>query len=146
MPTSLSQVRLHADQDGHRYELTLTVDGDRLHIEMRGNDADGQLLADFSTAEPIPEAHLPVLVQLLAGGQAALAGNRRTPTLQERRHTHSNSHRPWTPDDDQRLKDLAAAPDTTIRDLMQVFGRSRGAIRSRLERLGIELGGDTDKG
>lgn len=146
MTASLSQVHLQADQDGHRYELALTVDGDRLHIEMRGNDADGQLLLDFNTAQPIPAAHLPVLVQLLTSGAAALAGKRRTPTLQERRHTHSNSHRPWSPEDDQRLKDLAATPGTTIRDLTQVFGRSRGAIRSRLERMGITLGADTDKG
>lgn len=145
MTASLSQVRLQADQDGHHYELSLTVDGDRVHIEMRGNDADGQLLVDFNTAQPVPTDHLPVLVQLLSSGAAALAGNQRTPTLQERRHTHSNSHRPWTPNDDQRLKDLAATPGTTIRDLTQVFGRSRGAIRSRLERLGITLGTDTDK-
>ncbi|TXK41462.1 hypothetical protein [Nonomuraea sp. C10] len=146
MSSPLSQVRLQADQDGHRYELALTVDGERLHIEMRGNDADGQLLLDFGTAQTVPAVHLAVLAQLLASGAAALAGDRRTPVLQERRHTHSNSHRPWTPEDDQRLKDLAAAPGTTIRDLTQVFGRSRGAIRSRLERMGVTLGADTNEG
>ncbi|GGO81281.1 winged helix-turn-helix domain-containing protein [Nonomuraea cavernae] len=139
MSPSMSQVRLQAEHDGHRYELTLTVDDDRLHIEMRGNDADGQLLVDWQTAQPVPAADVPVLAQLLTGGMAALSGNRPAPTLQERRRTHSNSHRPWTAEDDQRLKDLAAAPGATIRDLAQAFGRSRSAIRSRLERLGVEL-------
>ncbi|MEU8249093.1 hypothetical protein [Nonomuraea sp. NPDC048916] len=140
-----SQISVQAEHEGHRYELTMTVDGDHLHIEMRGNDADGQLLFDWHTAQPVPAAGLPVLTQLLTSGMAALPESLRAPTMQERRRVHSNSHLPWSAEDDQRLKDLAAAPGATIRDLTQAFGRSRGAIRSRLQRLGVELG-DTAKG
>lgn len=146
VPPPLSQVRLQAEHDGHRYELTMAVDGEQLHIEMRGSDADGQLLLDWHTAQPVPAADLPVLAQLLTSGVAALPGSLRAPTVQERRRTHSNSHQPWTVEDDQRLTDLAAVPGATVKDLMQAFGRSRNAISSRLNRLHIELSTDTAQG
>ncbi|WP_188197373.1 hypothetical protein [Nonomuraea sp. SYSU D8015] len=133
---SVSQVRLQAEQDGRRYELTLAaVDGDRVQVDLVAGDADGQLLAEWRSQQPLPSGDLAAIAELLTSGAAAL--RRSGPTMAERRRVHGNSHQPWTAEEDQRLKDLAAAPGASIPALMREFGRSRGAIRARLERLGV---------
>ncbi|MEM8527777.1 MAG: hypothetical protein AAGG68_24255 [Bacteroidota bacterium] len=55
----------------------------------------------------------------------------------EIRRTHRDAYKPWT-----RKLDLELAKMYTdglsIKDLAQYFGRTKGAIRSRLEKLNIE--------
>ncbi|GAA2695647.1 hypothetical protein GCM10010412_088670 [Nonomuraea recticatena] len=58
--------------------------------------------------------------------------------MEERRQQHRNSRQPWTDEDDQRLKELAAAPGASITRLMEHFGRSRASIEARLPRVGVE--------
>jgi ATP-dependent DNA helicase PIF1 len=50
------------------------------------------------------------------------------------REKHKNAYKPWTPDDDERLLDMYHE-GTKIAQLMEVFGRKRGAITSRLSKL-----------
>jgi lysophospholipase L1-like esterase len=87
----------------------------------------------------VPTADLKLITRLLTTAAATLkkAAVPVSPTLEERRATHSNSHQPWTDEDDQRLRELAAAPGANIRDLMEAFGRSRSAIKARLPRVGV---------
>ncbi|MEU4576000.1 hypothetical protein [Nonomuraea sp. NPDC023979] len=136
---SVSEIRLQAAENDHHYKLTLTPGDGGHHVELTGADAHGQILAEWHTAMPLPMADLAVIAQLLAAGINAASDASAARTLQERRRKHANSHQPWTAEDDQRLAKLAAQPDTTIQTLMTTFGRSRGAIRSRLERKQIEL-------
>ncbi|SCL12954.1 hypothetical protein GA0070616_0076 [Micromonospora nigra] len=60
----------------------------------------------------------------------------RTPayTMDDLRQVHPNSHRPWTPEDDDRLA-RRAAEGAGIAELMEEFGRNHGAITSRLARV-----------
>ncbi|GAB3331170.1 hypothetical protein RMN56_20635 [Micromonospora halotolerans] len=60
----------------------------------------------------------------------------RTPayTMEDLRQVHSNSHRPWEPEDDERLA-RRAAEGASISELMEEFGRNHGAITSRLARV-----------
>lgn len=51
---------------------------------------------------------------------------------------HENQGKPWTPEQDAQLQQLAAK-NVDIKQLSDTFKRSRGAIRSRLEKLGIAL-------
>ncbi|MFI9557762.1 hypothetical protein [Nonomuraea endophytica] len=46
---------------------------------------------------------------------------------------------PWTEADDERLRELAAAPGANIADLTQAFGRSRSAIVARLPWVGAPV-------
>lgn len=48
----------------------------------------------------------------------------------------SNAGKPWSPADDLQLRERFLA-GVRLRDLAAQFGRTRGAIRARLERLGL---------
>ncbi len=52
------------------------------------------------------------------------------------REKHPNAYRPWSKDQDEELKKLFVS-NTSIPDLMKKFGRKRGAITARLEKLGL---------
>ncbi len=52
--------------------------------------------------------------------------------------THENQGKPWTPEQDAQLQQMAAN-GAEIQQLSEIFQRSRGAIRSRLEKLEMEL-------
>lgn len=56
--------------------------------------------------------------------------------LAKLRETYPNAGRPWSEDDDERLKELYADGATT-KVLCKEFGRKSGAIRSRLVKLGL---------
>ncbi|MDP4510333.1 hypothetical protein [Nonomuraea turcica] len=133
---TVSQVRLHAEQDGRRYDLTVqAVDGGH-QVELIGSDADGQLLAEWRGTLPAA-TDLTAIAQLLSCGVAELTGTpapRPATTVEQQRAKHANAARPWSADDDVRLAELAASPEVTIEDLMRELGRSRGAVRSRLEK------------
>ncbi|MFG2037238.1 hypothetical protein [Dactylosporangium sp. NPDC048998] len=60
----------------------------------------------------------------------------RTPayTMEDLRKVHPNSHKPWEPEDDERLA-RRAAEGATVTELMAEFGRNEGAITSRLGRV-----------
>ena len=53
----------------------------------------------------------------------------------EKRKTHPNAYKPWT---DQEEEDLAArcAQGVLLAELAQEFGRNKGAIASRLMKIG----------
>lgn len=122
--------------DGTRtYTLTMTGAYER-RVEIVGVDQHGQVVAELNG---VMSGDLSVLAQLFAAGHAALQPVRRPPvTLDQRRAKHSNSHRPWTEADDERLRQLAAESGASINGLKVAFGRSREAIVKRLERLEID--------
>lgn len=55
------------------------------------------------------------------------------------RKTHMKAYEKWTPEDDERLKKDAQA-GRGVNVLAAFFGRKKGAIRSRLKKLGYEFG------
>ncbi len=52
------------------------------------------------------------------------------------RKKHPNAYRPWTPQEDERLRRLHAI-GMSIAELAQALGRQTGGIRSRLKTLGL---------
>jgi len=52
------------------------------------------------------------------------------------REKHPNAYKPWSADDDARLTELFR-DDKKVSVLVKEFGRQRGAIESRLVRLGL---------
>ncbi|MFD1939582.1 MULTISPECIES: hypothetical protein [Nonomuraea] len=134
---SLSQLHLQVSQGERTYDLHVTaVDGGH-QVEVTGSDANGEQIAELRGT--LPKADLALVVQLLTSGAAALGKMPRTgATVEERRQQHRNSHQPWTDEDDQRLKELAAAPGASITGLMEHFGRSRASIEARLPKVGVE--------
>ena len=56
--------------------------------------------------------------------------------LEKMRQKHPNAYKPWSADDDARLTELFR-DDKKVSVLVKEFGRQRGAIESRLVRLGL---------
>ena len=56
--------------------------------------------------------------------------------VEEIRRQHPQAYAKWSSEDDERLKEMYAA-GTTVAELARHFGRNRGAIRSRLKKLGL---------
>lgn len=54
-------------------------------------------------------------------------------SLENIRRTHARAYAPWTAEDDEKLRRLA---HLSVSELAAIFGRKRGAIRSRLQKLG----------
>jgi len=54
----------------------------------------------------------------------------------EIREKHPNAYRPWSKEQDEELKKLFTF-GVKISDLMKSFGRKRGGITARLEKLGL---------
>jgi hypothetical protein len=135
---SVSRLQLHMTNDARHYDLTVAVvEGGNLTVEMSGVDANGEQICELKGSPPA--ADLNLISRLLTTAATTLkSAAPDSPTLEQRRAKYGNSHRPWTAEDDQRLRELATVPGASIRALMQKFGRSRAAIEARLARLRID--------
>lgn len=51
--------------------------------------------------------------------------------------THKQAYEPWSKESDEKLATLFRQ-GKTIRELSEIFGRTRGAIRSRIDKLMLE--------
>jgi len=60
-------------------------------------------------------------------------------SVEEKRREHPRVYDKWSPEDDERLKEMYAAGHS-IAELAKQFGRNNGAIRSRLKKLGLDRG------
>lgn len=54
--------------------------------------------------------------------------------MERQKQLHANAYAPWTKEDDERLTALYEE-GKTVKELMEIFQRNRGAIRSRLKKL-----------
>lgn len=64
------------------------------------------------------------------------SGDSKSHSVREIQKTHPRAYEPWTEEDDERLI-AECQSDRTIEELMELFGRQRGGIRSRLRKLGL---------
>lgn len=71
------------------------------------------------------------------GTKDAPSTARPTKSFTEIREKYPNAYRPWNKEQDEELKKLFTS-GTKVADLMKTFGRKRGAITSRLEKLGLK--------
>lgn len=60
---------------------------------------------------------------------------RRVVTLEERKQKNPSAYDSWTPEEEAKLLHMADA-DMSVPEMSAALGRSRGAVRSRLRRLG----------
>jgi hypothetical protein len=58
-------------------------------------------------------------------------------SMDDKRKTHSNAYQPWTKEDDDRLEVLFTE-GTGVSQLCEIFGRNKGAIEARIEKLELE--------
>jgi hypothetical protein len=58
-------------------------------------------------------------------------------THDELRKTHRRSHTPWTDDEEQQLAERCAL-NATAEEMSEEFGRTVGAIESRLRLIGAQ--------
>jgi len=64
------------------------------------------------------------------------SGDSKAHSVREIQKTHPQAYEPWTEDDDARLI-AECRSGKTIEELMELFGRQRGGIDSRLRKLGL---------
>jgi hypothetical protein len=64
------------------------------------------------------------------------AGGEKRNAFAEIREKHPNAYRPWSKEQDEELKKLFTEGQK-VKDLMKSFGRKRGGITARLEKLGL---------
>ena len=57
--------------------------------------------------------------------------------MEQQKRLHANAYAKWTTEDDKLLMELYSN-GTSVKELMERFGRNRGAIRSRLKKLAEE--------
>ena len=60
----------------------------------------------------------------------------RPKTFEQIREKHPNAYRPWSKEQDEELKKLFIS-GLKVADLIKSFGRKRGGIIARLEKLGL---------
>jgi hypothetical protein len=57
--------------------------------------------------------------------------------LEAQRAKHANAYRPWTGEEDEELEKFGIEKSKNIAELAIIFGRNKGAIRSRLRKFGL---------
>jgi hypothetical protein len=59
------------------------------------------------------------------------------PMVQEIRKTHKQAYEPWTAETDEKLI-LLFRQGKTVKELSEIFGRTKGGIRSRIKKLQLQ--------
>lgn len=124
----------------HAYQLTASDVGDgRIGLRLVGWNAAGEVVGEISGGmSPADLAPLADALTSTLAGLAALRRQRLTatapPPAPPRRHRNQGVR--WSAEDDERLAARHRA-GASPRELMAEFGRSRGGITARLERLGL---------
>ena len=57
--------------------------------------------------------------------------------LENQRAKYANAYKLWTGEDDLKFETLRLA-GKSVSELAEIFGRNKGAIRSRLKKFGLE--------
>lgn len=57
--------------------------------------------------------------------------------MEQQKRIHTNAYAKWRPEDDERLKELYNK-GLSVQELIRIFGRNEGAIRSQINKLGVE--------
>ena len=62
--------------------------------------------------------------------------------MEQQKQIHHNAYAKWTTEDDEQLKNHVEE-GASVQDLCRIFGRNEGAIRSRISKLGLDIGNST---
>jgi hypothetical protein len=113
------------------YEIcAVHTDDGRIDLSLVACDDDGQVVAEL--AGTLPAAHVPAIGKLISRSRTGLP----TYDVARIRERHPNAYARWAPEDDERLARLFGE-GLTVDLLAAEFGRNYGAIRSRLNKLGL---------
>ena len=134
--------------DGRTFSVRAQhVRGRRLTVEFVAEGADdddpGSLCGEIAVTDLVPAA---AALRSLLSGVAVILGQGRASKGYDMRRIRSqypNAYKAWTGADEERLTARFNA-GASIDDLTQEFGRQPGAIRARLERLGLVAASEAD--
>lgn len=117
----------------HRYEVDVDeTEDDRLSVTVVGSDADGQIVGELTGVLPATD--------LAAIARRLMRGTGPGLDLAMIRRKYPNAYQPWTAVADRQLMERFQNGQP-LSELAESFGRGRGAIRSRLTKLGIDPDG-----
>jgi hypothetical protein len=118
----------------HQYLITASGGvARRIDLAVVGCDREGRVVSEISGG--ISPDDLPALADVLTSTLASLVALRPSHPEPAPRRRPPNQGLAWTADDDERLVERHRE-GATEKQLMEEFGRSRGGIRARLDRLG----------
>ncbi|SFU42085.1 Protein of unknown function [Pustulibacterium marinum] len=130
-------------QAGNRtyfFDLKITKDGDR-YLKISESKRTGE--TEFERHQIIVfEEGIDKLAEKIQEIANKIHSDEKSYSVDEKRKTHPNAYRPWTHEDDNRLELLYCEGKSTI-ELSQLFGRNKGAIRSRIKKLELKEKYDT---
>ena len=92
--------------------------------------------AHWNTDSPISVYAKRIALQVL--GDSKEKTNTMEDYLKEMREKHANAYAPWTEEEDGMLE-IECKIGNPIGDIAKLLGRTEGAIRSRVEKLNLEL-------
>lgn len=96
-------------------------------------DAFMSVIIDHARSNNLEEKELPAP----RGGRRE-KGEGPSYNVEEMRQSHPRAYEPWTSEEDERLKEMQSE-GVSVSELARDFGRQPGAIRSRLNKLDINL-------
>ncbi|MFE3456462.1 hypothetical protein ACFXKD_02880 [Nocardiopsis aegyptia] len=134
------RVQVAFEVNGARWELVAEPTGDgRLAVDALGSDGDGEIHTRLEGV--VPADHLACVGRLFldAAEHAAAPGpgephRTQAAQVERERRKHPNAYAPWSQEDDARLA-ARVNEGASVADLMEEFGRGRGAIQARLLRV-----------
>ncbi|OGI64862.1 hypothetical protein A3H53_04810 [Candidatus Nomurabacteria bacterium RIFCSPLOWO2_02_FULL_40_10] len=130
------------------YLLGINKHALKVHPEILKKDVDFKIKSEeavkvFGNIAPTELKKMHENFVVVCGGKVKEANlGVRLPNLPEKksfeqiREKHPNAYRPWSREQDEELK-IFFVSGIPIKDLMQKFGRKRGGITARLEKLGL---------
>jgi hypothetical protein len=134
--SDLRRERVAVGDSRYEIELGLTDDG-RVSLAALGHH-DGEVIAELSgVLPPSDAAQLGCLIGWYVSRFDTRPRPAKTLDVEAIRVRHANAYKPWTADDDALLLELHRA-GRTLSELAEQFGRHKGGIRSRLNKLGLD--------
>jgi len=129
----------------NEHALKVSPDVLKKDIEFKKKSLEAEKVFGSLSADELKKMHENFVVA--CGGKISTSKSSRlgpNPNLAPKRGTkfeeirekHPNAYRPWSKDQDEELKKLFTEGQK-IKDLMETFGRKRGGITARLEKLGL---------
>jgi len=106
--------------------------------EKWSSEEDGRLKEEYDAEMSIPDLarHFGRQKGAIRARLRKLGVYRKSYTLDEIRQKYPNAYKKWTSEEDRRLKEGYDAR-MSVPDLAKHFGRQKGAIQSRLRKLGV---------
>lgn len=131
----IRKVQVRAGKRTYFMDLKLASNGNR-YIEITESKRTGENEFNRNMIMVFEEHFEDFMIGLenIIGSDIYFKKRKAIKTLDKLRETYSDAYRKWTDENDEKLLKLNSEGKST-KELSEIFGRTKGAIRSRLDKL-----------